>query len=391
MAVIRIHEALLKLGIDSSILVLTKITNTPGVVSYLPKSSNKYIQAFFNRIDNVRHRFWTLLNPIVRDNNKKHIRNDCFYTLPLSPYRVERHPLVKNADVIHLHWVENFINYPSFFKSINKPIVWTHHDVNSIYGGFHHLKDKLDFYEKYKEIEDYLLGIKKSSLVSCRNIHIVCLSNYIKSQLASCSIYQNRQLTTIHNLVDFNLFSVHEKIIARRQNGLPADKKIILFVADEISDANKGLYTLVNALKIINEKSLFLCIVGNNRKGIVVEHPHSMLGHIGDQEQLSTIYSSADLFVLASRQESFGQTMLESISSGTPVVSFPCGISEELINDSNGIRCKDFSVEELVRCIKVALDKTYDSQVMRQDIIESFSPEHIAQQYIELYRQMMVQ
>jgi len=36
-------------------------------------------------------------------------------------------------DIIHLHWISGFIDYPSFFKSIPShiPIVWTLHDMNT--------------------------------------------------------------------------------------------------------------------------------------------------------------------------------------------------------------------------------------------------------------------
>ena len=40
---------------------------------------------------------------------------------------------------------------------------------------------------------------------------------------------------------------------------------------------------------------------------------------------LSTIYSAADVFVIPSLQESFGQTVIESLACGTPVVGFASG------------------------------------------------------------------
>lgn len=38
------------------------------------------------------------------------------YTLPVSKHDLSRHPLVKEADIIHLHWINNFVDYPSFSK-----------------------------------------------------------------------------------------------------------------------------------------------------------------------------------------------------------------------------------------------------------------------------------
>ena len=44
------------------------------------------------------------------------------------------------ADVIHLHWIAFFADYPSFFNSIpdDIPIVWTLHDMNPLTGGCHY-------------------------------------------------------------------------------------------------------------------------------------------------------------------------------------------------------------------------------------------------------------
>ncbi|MDR2993391.1 MAG: hypothetical protein LBV11_06090, partial [Bacillus cereus] len=64
-------------------------------------------------------------------------------SIPFSSYRLENHPLIKEADIIHLHWIaDNFLNYPTFFKNIKQPIVWTLHDINPFRGIFHFDGDK---------------------------------------------------------------------------------------------------------------------------------------------------------------------------------------------------------------------------------------------------------
>jgi len=49
------------------------------------------------------------------------------------------------------------------------------------------------------------------------------------------------------------------------------------------------------------------------------------LGRIGIDRYLSLAYSAADVFVIASLQESFGQTVSESLACGTPVIGFATG------------------------------------------------------------------
>ncbi|TAE46946.1 MAG: hypothetical protein EAY69_07690, partial [Cytophagales bacterium] len=69
------------------------------------------------------------------------------FTFTESAYNILSHHLVKEADIIHLHWVAHFLDYASFFKKINKPVVWTLHDKNPLNGGFHY---DIYFLEEYR-------------------------------------------------------------------------------------------------------------------------------------------------------------------------------------------------------------------------------------------------
>ena len=109
------------------------------------------------------------------------------------------------------------------------------------------------------------------------------------------------------------------------------------------------------------------------------------VGVVNNERLLSVFYSCSDFFVLSSFEESFGQTPLEAMACGIPVVAFPCGVTKELINDKNGIRCTDFSVDALVDGIKLAVGRKYNGEVIRKDVIERFSYDRIGRQYEELY------
>jgi hypothetical protein len=55
-----------------------------------------------------------------------------------SPYEYIYLNYTKEADIINLHWVANFIDFQSFFRYNDKPIVWTLHDANPFTGGCHY-------------------------------------------------------------------------------------------------------------------------------------------------------------------------------------------------------------------------------------------------------------
>ena len=77
------------------------------------------------------------------------------------------------------------------------------------------------------------------------------------------------------------------------------------------------------------------------------------------------------------------------MACGLPVIAFPCSGTEELITDMNGVRCEAFTVEALENGIRKALATQYDETMIRNDMIERFSPEKIAGEYLDFYHELM--
>ena len=117
-----------------------------------------------------------------------------------------------------------------------------------------------------------------------------------------------------------------------------------------------------------------------------VDFPIFGTGAIANPRLLSIAYSAADLFVMPSYQEAFAQTPLEAMACGRPVVAFPCSGTDELINDANGVRCQEFTEESLSAGIMSALSAKYNREAIRQDAIERFNTDKIANQYVDLYK-----
>ena len=97
-------------------------------------------------------------------------------TFPTSSYRIEEHPLVKEADIIHLHWVADFLNYPTFFKKIKKPIIWTLHDMNPFQGLFHYKNDELSNKKDLGRIDEKIKFLKQKHIHQNKNIIMINLN-----------------------------------------------------------------------------------------------------------------------------------------------------------------------------------------------------------------------
>ncbi len=96
-------------------------------------------------------------------------------------------------------------------------------------------------------------------------------------------------------------------------------------------------------------------------------------------------YKTADLFVLSSDYEGFGNVIVEAMSCGTPVVSTDCpsGPSEILDRGRYGRLVPVGDVAGLSRAMDTALDAPSD-RVKLQTRAADFSPEIAARKYLEL-------
>ena len=142
---LRIHDALLKSGVESKVIVWH---NTK-------REKEEYQYGYWRyRITKIPSKILRALGLSLTKYNK--IRklskeNKTIYSLPTSPVKLHENKWVEWADIIHLHWVCNFLDYPSFFGIVNKPIVWTLHDEYFFYGIAHYSNQVLvnNYMEQY--------------------------------------------------------------------------------------------------------------------------------------------------------------------------------------------------------------------------------------------------
>lgn len=367
---LRIHQALLKEGVDSKVLMLrTKHTAMAGVYQYTKGHIIDFLWRGINKILRLCHLELDDYNRVINLTKRTKI----FATLPTSPIDVSHHPLVKEADLIHLHWVDNFVDYPSFFRNVDKPIVWTLHDEGMFSGVFHFtdgrkLNEPLD--EKY-------LKVKLRAVHQIKNLGIVFLSKMMRDKFSDNEMVKGRPNTIINNPVDCDLFEPVEKSKARDIMKIPQDAIVFSFVAGKIADPWKGLSVLSKTLQKMKIPNALIMAVGGEQEysELPLVHP---VGSVRGPRNMSIAYSCADYFVMPSRKEAFAQTPIESMACGVPAIVFPVSGTDELITPQNGVRADDFTEESLEQAIKAAMTTPYDSKAIRQDMITRFSPNVIA-------------
>ena len=154
--------------------------------------------------------------------------------------------------------------------------------------------------------------------------------------------------------VNLELFRPMNKIESKKSLGLYGNN-VILYVGR--IDPIKGLYTLLDSVFNLNDSyNIKLIIVGgelnksqdliNLQNYTADKNKSHIVDFVGivDQSNLPIYYNAADLFLLTSYYESFGLSVLESLSCGTPaIVSNVGGLSNLIDNGVNGYLVNDIS------------------------------------------------
>ncbi|MGM1056426.1 MAG: glycosyltransferase [Bacteroidota bacterium] len=404
----RLHLKLLLEGMASKILLKVKRNNWAN--SYCLKPAPKILTTRV-RIENKVKRILIelmLYHPKPDQNKeqeflKKRLAGLEMFSFPNSDYDLTQSDLYKEADIINLHWVGNFLDYASFFEKNIKPIVWTLHDMNPFSGGEHYEEkylgiDNFGFpimrqvSEEEKTVAKKNVEIKKQALSKVNNLTIVAPSEWLAEEARKSEVFKGFPVLCIPNGLNAEIYAPRDKNYSRDLLGIPKDKKVILFVADSISNNRKGFVYLKRAHEQLKNDSVVLCSIGQKNSEFESIDNILELGPIYDEKLMSFAYSAADVFVIPSIMDNLPNTVLESIMCGTPVIGFPVGgIPEMIIDGKNGIITREISVNSLVETLTDFLDKPerFDRDEIRINALKKYDHKIQAEKYMEIFKDIL--
>jgi glycosyltransferase involved in cell wall biosynthesis len=398
-ATYRLHTGLKRLGYDSRMLVGKKWGEDPTVEAVkrpddlLSRVKRKLrrmrIDADFGRYAGSRP---TGLEPFSDDRTE--LQDAILRQLP-------------PADVINLHWVAGFLDHESFFAGVPKdiPVVWRLADMAPCTGGCHYDEGCGRFENRCgacpqlgstdeNDLSRQVWQRKYDALWRHGRIHLAATSNWIAQQSRRSSLLRNFPVTVIPNGLDTEDFAPRDKMFARDTLGVPRDAKVVLFAAESLLVKRKGFTLLLDALKgLLDEPGLLLLSVGSTKTAIESPVPQVNLGRINIDRYLSLAYSAADVFVIPSVQESFGQTVSESLACGTPVIGFATGGMLDMVRpgqtgqlvpvgDTAGLRD---AIRSMLRDPETLRGM---SAHCRRIAVEEYSIEVQAKAYVRLYESL---
>ena len=401
----RLNHALRRNGVDSKLLVQDKHSNDDSV--YSVGKGFCYKQKALGRF--LRERLMFL--PYERNSSVRFTFSPANAGIDIS-----NHPLVTEADVIHIHWVnQGFLSIQSLGKLLaaGKPIVWTQHDMWSFTGGCHYSGTCLRFTESCshcpvlrkpgKNDLSARLFAQKKKVYTGYPVSIIACSSWLRQLAGKSKLLEGKMFYDIPNPIDTSFYQPRDKREARKRLGLPLDKKLLLFGAANVDDSRKGIHYFIDALNKLREhrsgikEGIELVVFGKMNKETVDLFPfktHS-LKFITDPDKLVDLYNAADVFVLPSLQDNLPNTVMESLACGTPVVGFRTGgVPEMIAHRESGYLAEFKNAQSLSTGIYETLFVSDTEELgvnARQKAVEKYSEKVVTAQYLDVYHSLLNQ
>lgn len=398
----KLHNALLKENINSKIIVLSH--------------SGEIAETY----DLKRNLFWKIYDLIRNKIEELKLRKvDIEYGFPFSTgnigYPLYKNDLVKNADVVHLHWICGVLSIKDIYhlKKLNKPIVWTCHDSWPFTGGCHvrygcnaftstctgcknlKLKGRVDYPNKIFKRKDKLLGHS--------DISFIAPSSWMRDNISASKVFGKNKVYVIPNAIDINQYSPLQTFeIDRILGGNYWKNNInILFGAGDIKTPYKGYKYLISVLDMLyktnlsDAKRIVLHIVGGNNSELEIEKKYTCVrwGYVKEPQKMAAIYNIADIMLYPSLDDNLPNMVMESMACATPVVAFRTGGIPDMIEHKvNGYLADYKNVEDMVKGLYWVINNNIDNEIgikAREKVVNSYSEEIIAKKHIELYKALL--
>lgn len=387
-ATYRLHKGLCNIGVDSQILVQKKSTEDPAVHGHSGKLGAAY--------DIIRRKLNEL--PVHRYTD----RNSEIFSPAWLPERQAAAVANHDPDLVNLHWVAGGFLQPSTLSKLDVPLVWTLHDMWPFTGGCHYAGKCTKYTERCGSCPS--LGssdpndLSRSTWKRKRNawsdisFSVVAPSEWLANRARESTLFDGANVVVIPNGLKVKSFQPHKPNAVRTQLGIDSDANLICFGADW-ETPRKGADLLYDALgKLdVSDEAMQVAVFGHTEQEMPpeIDIPVTNLGFV-EEEVLRGLYSDADIVIVPSRQEAFGQTASEALASGTPVVAFDAtGPSDIVDHKKTGYLAQPFDSSDLARGIEwILADENRRNEMgkrAREVAVERYSVETVARQYRNLY------
>ena len=327
-------------------------------------------------------------------------------------------PEFRQADVIHLHWVnQGMLSLKDIRKILTsgKPVVWTMHDMWNMTGICHHAAlcdrfsdecgccpllghngDENDLSRRVQLKKEHLYAISRGGTPA---IHFVAVSNWLAERSRHSTLLRDKSVSVIPNAFPFAKGNVIRRVA---EDG----KFRILFGAARLDDPIKGLPVLLKALKVLckrtpelGERSELVTFGAmKDREAFAgVSIPHRHLGVLHGEEAIRKAYSECDCVVSASSYETLPGTLVEGQAYGCVPVSFDRGGQRDIVDHKETGYIAEWNEDEDVAASRIADGLIWAANAAGEELRQRmetsarsrFSEGAVGAAYLDLFRELL--
>ena len=397
----RLLHALNHNGVEATMLVRDRKTDSPSVASIEPSWR---LRANFLWERGV---IW-LANGLSK-------RNLFQVDIANAGTDITRMEVFRQADIIHLHWVnQGFLSLGDLERIMasGKPVVMTMHD-QWYFTGICHYSGDCDKYQSQcchcPMLTRGGIGIdlarrvfdRKRAIYNGKALAFVGCSRWIADLARKSPLTQGHLVTNVPNAIDTDVFTPLDQAAARERHGLPADKRLLLFGAQRITDERKGFRYLKEACEHLMQNhpdlasEMGVVVLGGDAQAVksALPLPVYTVGYLNNEAEIAQLYNAVDLFVTPSLQDNLPNTIVEAMACGTPCVGFHVGgIPEMISHEQDGYVARYKDSNDFAHGIAWCLDDNRLAtlrQQARAAALATYAEPIAARNYQQVYRTLL--
>ena len=239
--------------------------------------------------------------------------------------------------------------------------------------------------------------LRKREAWSQMDMTVVVPTLWMEKLVKESPLLRDKSVYSIPNGLDLTRHYPVDKQLARKALRIPIDKKVILFGAIFAFDARKGISCLIDALRLLEARhrdEYYFIVFGGGAADLRLGIPVRFLGYLSDPYLLQLAYSAADVMVVPSLEEAFGQTATEAMACATPVISFlETGLASIVRHKRTGYLARFADCVDLAVGIEWVLDDRERLQSLsanaRLQVEQEYDANIVAKQYVDLFHKLL--
>jgi L-malate glycosyltransferase len=227
-----------------------------------------------------------------------------------------------------------------------------------------------------------------------RASHIIAISEAVATVLTNDGIPSDR-LVVVHSGIDLDAVRSIARFGVRARLGLAEDSLIAVTVGALVP--HKDHATLLHSARRLAERfpALHWVIAGDGELLPVLEWLRDQLGlndrvhFLGRIPEPEGLIADADVFVMSSREEGLGTSVLDAMARGIPVASTAAGGLGEMLGGGAGLLVPAANPEALANAVaRILGDSSLRTALAAQaaETVRHFTAERMAGEVLAVYR-----